>query len=130
MPTDTKLQQLIINTLTAEQMPTSPSPTEIWLQEDTGEYATEEYVNNHHDDTKQDALGFTPARESDLTTHTGNGTIHVTANDKAAWSQKQNKLVAGANIAIDESTNTISATGGTEVEAYTASEVQTLWENN
>lgn len=82
-------------------------------------------------DAKQDVISDlatirsnASSAKSTVDTHVANGTIHVTANDKIAWSNKQNKLTAGANINIDESTNTISATGvvakGHEVIAFQA----------
>lgn len=82
-------------------------------------------------DAKQDVItdlatirSNASSAKSTVDTHVANGTIHVTANDKIAWSNKQNKLTAGANINIDESTNTISATGvvakGHEVIAFQA----------
>lgn len=48
-----------------------------------------------------DALGYTPANSTDLTTHTGNGTIHVTANDKVAWSNKQNAITSNNKLSAD-----------------------------
>lgn len=70
-------------------------------------------------DAKQDVISDlgtirsnASSAKSTVDTHVANTTIHVTAGDKIAWSNKQNKLTAGENITIDESTNTISATGG------------------
>lgn len=58
------------------------------------------------------------ATSSDLSTHTGNATIHVTAADKTVWTAKQDKLTsanAGTNITITEESGIvkISSTGGT-----------------
>ena len=46
-----------------------------------------------------------------INTHTGNTTIHVTSEDKSTWTNKQDKLTAGANITISD-TGVISASGG------------------
>ena len=51
MSEDTKLQELIINTLSPEQMPAELSETEIYLVEDDAEYATVEELA-----TKQDII--------------------------------------------------------------------------
>lgn len=48
------------------------------------------------------------AENSDLSAHTANTDIHVTAADKTAWSNKQDALTAGDNIII--SGNVISTT--------------------
>ena len=69
MSEDTKLKELIINTLSPEQMPEVLSDTEIYLVEDDAEYATVE----------------------ELATHTDNTTIHVTEQDKTTWNGKQDK---------------------------------------
>lgn len=53
---------------------------------------------------------FTAATAADLTTHTGNTTIHTSTTEKNTWNNKQDKLVAGNNITI--SGTTISAANG------------------
>lgn len=72
MSVDTKLKELIINTLSPEQLPEQPSETEIYLVEDDAEYATVEEL-----------------------------------------ARKQDKLIAGTGISIDEN-NVISASGAVE----------------
>ena len=84
----------------------------IWQGMDDAGLATRADVSLDNLDEAGQAKFDAKANSADLSAHTENGTIHVTASDKIAWSQKQNKLVAGENITIDESTNTISATGG------------------
>lgn len=54
--------------------------------------------------------GITFATAADLSSHTGNTTIHITASERTTWNGKQDKLVAGTGITITGTT--ISATGG------------------
>lgn len=49
MSVDTKLKELIINTLSPEQLPEQPSETEIYLVEDDKEYATVEELAEKQD---------------------------------------------------------------------------------
>lgn len=49
MSVDTKLKELIINTLSPEQLPEQPSETELYLVEDDAEYATVEELAEKQD---------------------------------------------------------------------------------
>ena len=58
----------------------------------------------------------------------------VTATEKSTWSGKQDALVSGTNIKTINNQSilgngNIDIQGGTTVEAYTASEVQTIWDS-
>lgn len=65
-------------------------------------------VNNTSDMDKpvstatQNALD-TKAASSDLTAHTGDTTVHITAAERAAWNAKQAAMTAGAGIKIENS---------------------------
>lgn len=59
-----------------------------------------------------------------VTAHTENANIHVTANDKQAWSAKQDALSAGTNITI--SGNVISASNNNKVIELTQAEYDAL----
>ena len=75
---------------------------------------------------KQDALtteqlsavnsGITSSKVSSYDTHVGNADIHVTADQKAAWTAKQNALTAGSGISL--SGDTIDTTAKTYVVEY------------
>lgn len=68
MSEDTKLQQLIINTLSPEQFePITPSDTEIYLVEDDAEYATVEELA-----TKQDVINDLGDIRNNIATNTSN----------------------------------------------------------
>ena len=63
---------------------TPSTDAKLWVDTDDGElppdYATTSYVNNHHDSTKANA--------SDLTSHTGDSTIHISSSDRTNWNAK------------------------------------------
>lgn len=87
------------------------------LQSVPSEYVTETELSNYHDSTKQDTISDlatirsnASSAKSTVDTHVANNTIHVTASDKIAWSQKQNHLTAGAGITIEN--DIISSAGG------------------
>lgn len=112
MSEDTKLKELIINTLSPEQMPEVLSETEIYLVEDDAEYATVEELAE-----KQDVI-------TDLDTIRDGASAGSTAVQPAQLDTKQDKLTAGDNITIEN--NVISA----EVyEAYTKEESDNLLNN-
>lgn len=48
--------------------------------------------------TTNENLDLIPKKS--LTDHTGDTTVHVTAEEKAAWNGKQSALTAGAGISI------------------------------
>lgn len=55
-------------------------------------------LSNYYNKGEVDSKLTDKAAASDLTTHTGNTDIHVTASDKSTWSGKQDALVSGTNI--------------------------------
>lgn len=55
-------------------------------------------LSNYYNKGEIDSKLTDKAAASDLTTHTGNTDIHVTATDKSTWSGKQDALVSGTNI--------------------------------
>ena len=75
---------------------------------------------------KQDALtteqlsavnsGITSSKVSSYDTHVGNADIHVTADQKAAWTAKQDALTAGSGISL--SGGTIDTTAKTYIVKY------------
>lgn len=55
-------------------------------------------LSNYYNKGEVDSKLTDKAAASDLTAHTGNADIHVTASDKSTWSGKQDALVSGTNI--------------------------------
>lgn len=55
-------------------------------------------LSNYYNKGEVDSKLTDKAAASDLTAHTGNADIHVTATDKSTWSGKQDALVSGTNI--------------------------------
>lgn len=55
-------------------------------------------LSNYYNKGEVDSKLTDKAAASDLTAHTGNTDIHVTASDKSTWSGKQDALVSGTNI--------------------------------
>lgn len=55
-------------------------------------------LSNYYNKSEVDSKLTDKAAVSDLTAHTGNTDIHVTATDKSTWSGKQDALVSGTNI--------------------------------
>lgn len=55
-------------------------------------------LSNYYNKSEVDSKLTDKAAASDLTAHTGNTGIHVTATDKSTWSGKQDALVSGTNI--------------------------------
>ena len=49
---------------------------------------------------------------ANVLSHLSDGVRHITATERSAWNDKQDKLIAGDNIAISADGKTISATGG------------------
>ena len=49
---------------------------------------------------------------ANVLSHLADGVKHITANERSAWNDKQDKLIAGENITIAADGKTISATGG------------------
>lgn len=49
---------------------------------------------------------------ANVLSHLSDGVRHITATERSAWNDKQDKLIAGDNITISEDGKTISATGG------------------
>lgn len=56
------------------------------------------------------------ALENMMADHIGDTTIHVTAAEKSKWNNKQDKLIAGENITIEN--NVISTAGEIQVSYY------------
>lgn len=121
---DKILTELVINRGTKQKFDDLPtkSPDELYFITDGDYFATKTDLNAKQDTISDLATirSNASSAKSTVDTHVANGTIHVTAGDKIAWSNKQNKLVAGENITIDESTNTISATGGETIKNQNA----------
>lgn len=55
-------------------------------------------LSNYYNKGEVDSKLTDKAAASDLTAHTSNTNIHVTASDKSTWSGKQDALVSGTNI--------------------------------
>lgn len=55
-------------------------------------------LSNYYNKGEVDSKLTDKAAASDLTAHTSNTDIHVTASDKSTWSGKQDALVSGTNI--------------------------------
>lgn len=55
-------------------------------------------LSNYYNKTEIDNKLIDKAAASDLTFHTSNTDIHVTAIDKSTWSGKQDALISGTNI--------------------------------
>lgn len=55
-------------------------------------------LSNYYNKDEVDSKLTDKAAASDLTAHTSNTDIHVTATDKSTWSGKQDALVSGTNI--------------------------------
>ena len=55
-------------------------------------------LSNYYNKSEVDSKLTDKAAASDLTAHTSNTDIHVTASDKSTWSGKQDTLVSGTNI--------------------------------
>ena len=55
-------------------------------------------LSNYYNKGEVDSKLTNKAAASDLTAHTSNTDIHVTASDKSTWSGKQDALVSGTNI--------------------------------
>lgn len=55
-------------------------------------------LSNYYNKGEVDSKLTDKAAASDLTAHTSNADIHVTASDKSTWSGKQDALVSGTNI--------------------------------
>lgn len=55
-------------------------------------------LSNYYNKSEVDSKLTDKAATSDLTAHTSNTDIHVTASDKSTWSGKQDALVSGTNI--------------------------------
>ena len=49
---------------------------------------------------------------ANVLSHLSDGVKHITATERSAWNDKQDKLIAGENITIAADGKTISATGG------------------
>ena len=49
---------------------------------------------------------------ANVLSHVSDGVRHITATERSAWNDKQDKLIAGGNITIAADGKTISATGG------------------
>ena len=47
-----------------------------------------------------------------MLSHLSDRVRHITASERSAWNDKQDKLIAGENITIAADGKTISATGG------------------
>ena len=52
---------------------------------------------------------------ANVLSHLSDGVKHITATERSAWNDKQDKLIAGENITIAADGKTISATGGGSV---------------
>lgn len=101
MSVDTKLKELIINTLSPEQLPEQPSETEIYLVEDDAEYATVEELAR-----KQDKLtaGTGITITDNVISATGGGGDVTSVNGKTGA-----VVLEGKDISADvsEVTNTV-----------------------
>ena len=80
---------------------------------------------------KQNAITSSNKLSADLLSE-GTTNKLVSASEKSTWNGKQNALVSGTNIKTINGNSllgsgNIEIQGGTDVEAYTATEVQTLW---
>ena len=53
-----------------------------------------------------------------LKSHTANDVIHITAEERSAWNDKQDKLIAGENITIADDGKTISSAGKANALGY------------
>ena len=86
-------------------------------------------------DTMEATLA-TKAAETDLTTHTGNTTVHITASEREAWNAKQNALTAQQlnNIAavpnkLDTTTAATTYATKSELTAIADSRLQRVFVN-